>query len=161
MVYNEVQADKFIAHQRTIDTLLCLPHTDESRYEMIEEFRRLYQDNEVALADIDIFEQTYNAHTAIQWYSRDSFIFRIISKALRSSDPEIMFKMRYFLVDLYLQLEGLHKQVHMFNASPLKEKLYRGQLMSKAELDYFNKLPGDIISINTFLSIVLVCIHLQ
>ncbi|CAF2108189.1 unnamed protein product [Rotaria magnacalcarata] len=152
MVYNQEQADIFIAHQRTIDTLLCLPHTDESRCEMIAEFRRLNQDNEVALADIDIFEQTYNDHTAIQWYSRDSFLFRIISKALRSSDAEMMFKMRYFLVDLYLQLDGLEKQVCGFNVSPFKEKLYRGQLMSKTEFDCFKKLSGDIISINTFLS---------
>ncbi|CAF2537696.1 unnamed protein product [Rotaria sp. Silwood2] len=152
LVYNQEQASAFMAHQRTIDTLLCLPHTNETLNEMIEEFRRMYSDNEVALADINIFEQTYNPNTAVQWYSRDSFLHRIINNALRSSDADMMFKMRHFLIDLYIQLDGLYKESHTFYPRSMIDKLYRGQIMSKTEFEYFRQLPGRIISINTFLS---------
>jgi hypothetical protein len=141
-----------MSHQRTIDTLLCLPYTDESRTEMIEEFRRIYNDNDLTLADIDIFEQTYNCNSALQWYTRDSFLFRTINKALRSSDVEMMFKMRYFLTDLYVQLNDLYQQSQTLYNRPIIEKLYRGQLMSKNEFEYFQQLQGHIISINTFFS---------
>ncbi len=74
-----------MAHQRTIDTLLCLPHTSEAYAEMIAEFCRIYH-NEAALAEIEIFLQTYSYNSAIQWYTRDSFLFFLINKVLRSSD---------------------------------------------------------------------------
>lgn len=152
MVYNEEQADAFMAHQRTIDALLCLPYTNEARAEMIEEFRRLHNDNEAALVDINQFEQNYNSNTAIQWYCRDSFLYRTINKALRSSNIEMMFKMRFFLIDLYLQLDTINAQTRQCYFSPLREKFYRGQLMSRNEFKCFQQLPGSIISINIFLS---------
>jgi hypothetical protein len=141
-----------MSHQRTIDTLLCQPYTHESRIEMIDEFRRIYQDNDIAIADIDIFNQTYNSSSALQWYTRDTFLFRTINNALRSSNVNMMFKMRYFLTDLYVQLDGLYKQSQTLYQRPRTEKLYRGQLMSKNEYLYFQQLKGHIISINTFLS---------
>ena len=153
LAYNQEQASAFISHQRTIDTLICLPYTNESRIEMIEEFRRLYHDNDTtAMIDIDLFEKTYNSHTAIQWYTRDTFLFRTINKALRSSDVEMMFKMRYFLTDLYVQLDTIYKQSQDFYRRPIIEKLYRGQTMLKTEFNYFQKITGQIISINTFFS---------
>ncbi|CAF3945015.1 unnamed protein product [Rotaria sordida] len=152
IVYNPEQPHEFMAHQRTIDTLLCLPHTDEAHAIMIEEFRRIYSDNEATLAEIDIFAQTYHSNSAIQWYTRDSFLFRLINKVLRSSDVEMMFKLRYFLTDLYVQLDDLYKQTRKLYNTPKYEKLYRGQLISKTEFEYFKQLQNHIISINTFLS---------
>jgi hypothetical protein len=151
-VYNREQAQSFMAHQRTIDTLLSMPHTHESRAEMIAEFRRVYSNNESFLLDIDTFEQTYHSDAALRWYTIDSFLFRLINKALRSSDVEMMFKMRYFLTDLYLQLSGLYKQTNDQYYQPRIEKLYRGQLMSNIEFENFKQFEGHIISINTFLS---------
>jgi hypothetical protein len=115
---------------------------------MIEEFRRLYADDIAILVDIDRFNQNYNSNSALQWYTTDSFLFRAINRALRSSDIEMMFKMRYFLIDLYTQLDKLYKQTQTLT----NEKLYRGQIMSKNEFEYFEQLTGDIISINTFFS---------
>ncbi|CAF2850325.1 unnamed protein product [Rotaria sp. Silwood2] len=152
IVYNPKQPHEFMAHQRTIDTLLCLPHTDEARAVMIEEFRRVYSDNEATLAEIDIFAQTYHSNSAIQWYTRDSFLFRLINKVLRLSDVQMMFKLRYFLTDLYVQLDDLYKQTYALYNTQKFEKLYRGQLVSKTEFEYFKQLQGHIISINTFLS---------
>ena len=43
IVYNQEHADAFMAHQRTIDTLLCLPHTNEAYIAMIAEFSSCIQ----------------------------------------------------------------------------------------------------------------------
>ena len=118
----------------------------------MQNFRRVYSDNEAALAEIEIFLQTYDSNRAVQWYTCDSFLFRLVNKVLRSSDVEMMFKMRYFLTDLYAQLDGLYKQTCTLYCRSDKENLYRGQLMSKSEFEHFKQLQGHIISINTFLS---------
>ena len=75
---------------------------------MIEEFRRIYADDDTILAEIELFDQTYNYHNAFYWYTRDSFFFRTINRALRSSDAKTMFEFRYFLIDVYAQLKSLH-----------------------------------------------------
>ncbi len=152
IVYNQEQAHAFLSHQRTIDSLLCLQYTHESRTEMLEEFRRLYTGDNAILQDIDTFDKNYNSNNALQWYTTDSFLFRTINRALRSSDAEMMFKMRYFLTDLYAQLDSLYKQAQTLHHNSGIEKLYRGQIMSRNEFEYFQQLIGDIISINTFLS---------
>lgn len=156
-VFNRNQADLFMSHQRTIDTLVCSPHTAEARSEMIEEFRRIYDDNENTLAQIQQFENTYHSDMALQWYTRDSFLYRIINQALRTCNVELMFKMRYFLIDLYVQLMHLcpsNRNFH-FTSYSTREQFYRGQSMFQHEFEYFQKIIGQIISINTFLSTTL------
>jgi hypothetical protein len=141
-----------MAHQRTIDTLLCMPHISESQAEMFAEFRRIYEGNQTVLAEIDNFQNTYHSHAAVQWYTRDSFVWRTINQALRSSNVDTMFKLRYILTDIYDHLNDSHKQRTRYLSKSMVEIFYRGQLMSSKEFDYFNQLRGSIISINTFLS---------
>jgi hypothetical protein len=149
-VYNPEQPHLFMAHQRTIDTLLCMPHLSESKADMFAEFRRMFSDNQTVLADIDNFETNYHSHTAVQWYTSDSFVWRTINQALRSSNVDVMFKLRHILTSIYSHLNESYRQSHSYN-QPM-ETLYRGQLMSCKEFDYFKELRGSIISINTFLS---------
>jgi len=141
-----------MAHQRTIDTLLCMPHTSGSKFEIIDEFRHIYNDNPVVLGEIDHFQYNYESNAAVYWYTRDSFVCRTINQSLRSSDVDTMFKLRHILTDIYAHLNESYKQNHSsFFQSP-SEIYYRGQLMSNKEFDYFKELRGNIISINTFLS---------
>ncbi|CAF1190170.1 unnamed protein product [Rotaria sordida] len=151
-VYNPEQPHLFMAHQRTIDSLLCMPHTSESKAEMLTEFRRIFDDNQEILAEIDEFEDTYHSHAAVQWYTRDSFVCRTINQALRSSNVEAMFKLRYILTDLYAHLKESYRQMHWYLQTSRPEIFYRGQGMSREEFDSFQELRGSIISINTFLS---------
>ncbi|CAF3537908.1 unnamed protein product [Rotaria sp. Silwood1] len=141
-----------MAHQRTIDSLLCMPHTLESKAEMLAEFRRTFNDNQEILAEIDNFENTYHSNAAVQWYTRDSFVCRTINQALRSSNVDMMFQLRYILTDLYAHLNESYRQMHRSLQISTPETFYRGQLMSNKEFDTFNTLRGSIISINTFLS---------
>jgi hypothetical protein len=141
-----------MAHQRTIDTLLCMPHTLESRTEMIDEFRRIYNGNQLILGEIDDFENNYHSNAVVQYYAKDSFICRTIYQVLRSSDVDRMFKLRYILTDIYAHLNESYEQSYSFSYRSPPEIYYRGQLMSNKEFDNFKELQGNIISINTFLS---------
>jgi hypothetical protein len=154
IVYNEEHARLFFAVQRTIDTLLSMPHTAESRNEMLDECRRICENNDRVLAEINTFDQMYQSNAALQWYSRDTFLFRIINKVLRSNNVNTMFNLRYFLADLYEQLNELHIKESIFDPYQKQqiEKVYRGQQISKNEFEYFQQIQGNIISINTFLS---------
>jgi hypothetical protein len=151
-VYNPEEAHLFLSHQRTIDALLCMPHTPESKAEMIEEFRRIYNEDPVILREIDDFEMNYHSNAAVQWYTKDSFVCRTINQILRSSDVDRMFKLRYILTDIYDHLNQSSKQRHSFSYQTYPEIYYRGQIMSNKQFDNFKELQRNIISINTFLS---------
>ncbi|CAF4251198.1 unnamed protein product, partial [Rotaria magnacalcarata] len=57
--------------------------------------------------DINTFEQTYKSSDAIYWYTKDSFLYRFVNKALRTEDIEALFRLRYFLKDLCKNLKLL------------------------------------------------------
>ncbi|CAF3765154.1 unnamed protein product [Rotaria socialis] len=152
--YNPEQSHIFLAHQREIDTLLCMPHTTQSRDEMLIEFRRICKDDNRALNEINRLEKEYDSKDAVYWYSREYFLYRIINQALRNNDVESMFKMRYFLTDLYAQLTELCTQDHVQKLFDQRNGImvYRGQQMTKAELEYFRTIQGCIIATKPFLS---------
>ena len=152
IVLNPENVLAFIGHQRTIDNLLCMPHTDDSKAEMIAELRRIFEGDPTALGEIGNFEETYRSYAAVQWYTRDSFVWRTLNQVLRSSDVEAMFKLRYILTDIYAHLSQTHEQRRRQFRPNTKEMHYRGQVMFRKEFDAVGELRGSIISINTFLS---------
>ncbi len=129
-----------------------MPHTSQSKIEMIDEFRRIYNDNPAIISEIDNFEYSYESHAAVYWYTRDSFVCRTINQSLRSSDVDTMFKLRHILTDIYAHLNQSYRQNSLYFNESLSEIYYRGQVMSNKEFEYFKELRGNIISINTFLS---------
>jgi hypothetical protein len=124
---------------------------------MIDELRRVSSDNDIFLRQIDDFEQNYHSNAAIQWYTRDSFLYRLINRALRYEDIELIIKYRFFIIDLYQKLDELHQQIiHLNNQSePTISTYYRGQLIPSNEIDQFKKHVGSLVSINTFFSTTL------
>ena len=152
LVYDLGQAEALLAHQRTIDTIVFSEPTFEARAEMLNECRRLYQDNPVILKDIDAFDHSYNSRGILEWYTRDTFLFRVVNDALRSDDVQMMFKMRYIVADLYCQLRSLHQESVGLNPTRNRLRVYRGQMMSPTQLKNFWQLRGKTFSIKTFFS---------
>jgi len=146
--------DGFKRHRVIIEILLKLPRTLEAKQEMIDELRRVSSDNDIFLKQINDFELNYHSNAAIQWYTRDSCLYRLINRALRYEDIELVIKYRFFIIDLYQKLDELHKQI--INSNNYSEQTlltyYRGQLMSSTEIDQFKQHIGTLISINTFFS---------
>ncbi|CAF1347851.1 unnamed protein product [Rotaria sordida] len=150
------QAAKFMWFQYILEILLCVPEQNAAKQELIEFCRSCYVNNQTEQDKITDFELNYRSDKAIKWYTRDSFLFRIINKVLRAENIDCIYKLRYILADIYTQLLELHcdylqclLDLELF---PYVLKVYRGQLMSVRELDQLRRNTGHYISMNTFLS---------
>ncbi|CAF4116158.1 unnamed protein product [Rotaria sp. Silwood2] len=150
------QSVKFMWFQYILEILLHMPEENKAKQELIEFCRLCYANDKIEQEKINEFELNYRSEEAIRWYTRDSFLFRIINKILRSENIDYIYKLRYILVDIRIQLLELHcdylqclVDMELF---PYVLKVYRGQLMSIRELDRLKRNVGYYISMNTFLS---------
>ncbi|CAF1365570.1 unnamed protein product [Rotaria sordida] len=122
---------------------------DDSKSEMILFCRQQYADNYYALQFINDFEQNYESHQAINWYTRESFLYKILNKALRTQDIEVLYKIRIFIRNLHFHLlECFHEQKN----NSTTRLLYRGQRMSNSEFRKIQNNKGGLLSISNFFS---------
>jgi tetratricopeptide (TPR) repeat protein len=145
----------FMWFQLLTEVLLRLPQTPEAKAEMVTECRATYKENEAQLEKITIFDKIYKTNDAIKWYTDNTFVFQLFNKAFRKQDFDVIFKYRYFLVDLYNQLALLYNQQHKDQEGHLT--VYRGQMMFRDELMKLKQNVGHLISINTFFSTSISC----
>jgi tetratricopeptide (TPR) repeat protein len=144
----------FMWYQLLLIVLRRMAKFGDSKNEMIGECRTSYHDNEAEKKKINDFEQRYAPEGAFWWYTYDSFIYRLLNRALRTQNTEIIFKFRFFINDLHNQIEKLYLR-YLEAHQPLSAHrltLYRGQFLDSDEL---NKIKGNInglISMNSFLS---------
>jgi hypothetical protein len=135
-------AGNFISFQIFIDVLLLSPAlTNKHGMEKVAQMcREYYQGNLAQLKIIDDFERYYKPEDAVSWYIRDCFLFRILTKAFRDFNLASLFAIRFFIVDLYTQLNKLCIEQN----KELKEciTLYRGQVLHANELESLKKNVG-------------------
>lgn len=121
---------------------------------MLEQLRLECSNDKISLKQIDEFEQEYHSNAAIQWYTRDTYLYRLINHALRCEDTESIIKYRFFIVDLYQKIDELYQQmreqINYSEATLLT--YYRGQVLSTSEVERFKKNIGGLVSFNTFFS---------
>ncbi|CAF4706048.1 unnamed protein product, partial [Rotaria sp. Silwood2] len=145
----------FIWFQLLIEMLICMPDTDDAKTEMINECRLCYKNNNSELKKIESFEKTYCLENTIDWYTKDSFVYRLLNKALRTENIDIIFKFRFFIKYLHHNLISLHEDFIRLLPSP-KFTAFRGQHLSSIELKMLLNNIGGFISMNSFLSTTLV-----
>jgi len=115
---------------------------DDNNKDMLDSCRVYY-------ANIDEFEHNYDRTKAIWWYTRDSFLYKMVNKALKSLDIDTLYEIRMFIRDLHYSIEECFQ-----NEEPNTslEWLYRGQHMLIVE---FEKLKNNVVglfSVYNFLS---------
>ena len=131
-----------------IAALQEVPPVSNGKEKFVSQCRKLYQKNQPALNFINEFNDTYVPHTAISWYTREGILYQLFNRTLRQSDPNQIFLFHFFIYDLNQQLRNeLDKNK---SADWRKEPLYRGQHISKAEMESL-KTYGALY-VNTFLS---------
>ena len=134
-----------------IEIILRMSDKSTSKNEMINECRSCYQDDLIEQEKIRDFEQNYSPNEAISWYTRDSFLFRTLNKALRTENIDIIFKFRFFLSDLLNEIKLFHNEfIEILDDMILT--VYRGGSISIDELETLKHNTGGLISFNTFLS---------
>ena len=135
---------RFVQSQLLISCLLKMKTIRSDRHEFICRCREFYKENKKQLEAIDEFEKDYVPQHCLWWYSIDSFLYRILNKALRVQNIDLLFLLRFFIRDIEKQL---HRQRCL---EPIH--VYRGQLMSKWELNALQNSINKLISVNSFLS---------
>ncbi|CAF1687128.1 unnamed protein product, partial [Adineta ricciae] len=72
---------------------------------------------------------------AVWWYSRDTFLYRLLNQALRKHNVELLFLFGWFIQDLYKQLTDEYEKFRTKHIDSPKLTVYRGQTMSRNEID--------------------------
>ena len=72
--------------------------------ELISLLEKEYEGNQVQIAIIQDFQCTYSSERAVWWYTRESCFYRILNKALRTQNIDLLFLLRPFIFDIRRQL---------------------------------------------------------
>ncbi|CAF0875555.1 unnamed protein product [Didymodactylos carnosus] len=138
----------FMWSQLFLEVLLRVKQTPDDRQVLIQFCKEIYVDNDIQTKIIDEFERTYCPEKALWWYTRNTFLFKMLNNALRTNNIETLFLFRFFIEDLYNQLKNLHQnQCHQSQLT----KVYRVQLLSVEEINMVQSSIGNYFSINKFL----------
>lgn len=146
------ESASFLWFQLFKDVLLRMPRSEEAKCQMIEQCQQYYRGNAEELKNIQEFIQTYTYEDTIRWYTKQSFIYRLCNKALRTEDIELLYIFRYYIQDLCKRLAFEHESFRTKQKYDPILKLYRGLKLTKDELIRFKTNIGSLISTNGFLS---------
>ncbi|CAF1468897.1 unnamed protein product [Adineta ricciae] len=115
---------------------------------MLRQCRLEYATNKAQLITIDDFERNFIYDDAVKWYTKPSFVYRLVNKAFRTRNINLICKFRYFIIFLHDQLAKLNKIQRKENYPVL----YRAQKMEKNELKNLKSNVGNLIATSTIMS---------
>ncbi|CAF1977441.1 unnamed protein product [Rotaria magnacalcarata] len=140
----------FVWHQLLLDIIQKLPDEDdeEAKREFLAECRSEYSGNSAMKTWIDRFDQKYRTSDAIAWYTRDTFVYRLLNRALRMQEVDIVYKCRFMLKELCQQLARLQKS----SDDLAIETVFRVQKVPLEELEKLRNSIGRLIAMSSFLS---------
>jgi tetratricopeptide (TPR) repeat protein len=142
------ESASFIINQMLIYVLRQMSQDEQSKKEMLSMCCDYYQNNRHELKKIKEFEKTYNRQKAIEWYTDECFLYKLLNKALRTEDIELLYTFRFFIIDLCACIE--EDSQHLKDQGILT--LYRGTQIPTEELRKLKDNVGKIISTNGYLS---------
>ncbi|CAF3770965.1 unnamed protein product [Rotaria sp. Silwood1] len=89
------------------ETILCQDDESDLRKDMLAFCRIHYAHNQNEVHEIDEFEKSFIDTYSIQWYTRHCFLAKILSRAFRTQEIDLLFKMRYFIQCLHKQIQSI------------------------------------------------------
>ncbi|CAF1640191.1 unnamed protein product, partial [Adineta ricciae] len=131
------------------EIILTLDFNEGHRIEFVTYCRDTFAHNQSILKNIDKFQKAYEPDASIQWYTSSYFLHSLLNRALRKFDVDVILKMGFFLRDLHRQISQLHSE-QMINSKILT--VYRGQSLSKKDLNKLKECSQGLMSFNCFLS---------
>ena len=146
------ESAKFMWYHSIINVLSSMANYCNAKEDMLIECRTCYQHDEVETKKIDEFARKYTSTNAFWWYTYDSFVYRLLNKALRTQNVEIIFKFRFFINDLQNQIKQCYQQYLLRSRKEQHLTVYRGQRLKINEVELLRANVGEIISMNSFLS---------
>ncbi|CAF1181704.1 unnamed protein product [Adineta ricciae] len=131
-----------------MEALQEIPPVANGKENFVNECRKLYLDNEPALKFINEFNDTYDSHMAVARYTREGILYQLFNRVLRQLDQHKIFLLHFFIYDLSQQLKK--EADNSKDADWRKEPVYRGQRISKTEIEFLKE--QRMLYLNTFLS---------
>ena len=109
---------------------------DETKLNIINYCRRTCTDSPNSLKILDEFERTFIPELSILWYTKECFLFKMLNKALWTPEPDVLYRLRYFLRHLHRQITN-HAEIQREQSS--KMIVYRGQTISADQIEKLKK----------------------
>ena len=131
--------DPLYIYSKLLTLLIHQIDYDEDKRKAAFNFcREYYANSQAKLQDIDDFEQNYQHHTPIWWYTKETPINVLLREALITHNFDWMIRLGFFIQDLHRQI----KQIH-FEANPtMSFTTFRGQGMSNEDFEKFLERKG-------------------
>jgi tetratricopeptide (TPR) repeat protein len=136
--------NEFFYSQILFDCLLQMKTISTDKSDFINLCKNEYHNNTNELSRVQEFQQTYIPNQALWWYTRESFVNRVLNKALYTKNLDLLFLFAFLIRDIHENLEK--------NKCKSPIQVCHGQLMSIDELHALKNSIGKYISVNTFLS---------
>lgn len=134
----------FIHNLLLIDVLVRMSCNENDKQKLIEFCKEEYAETNSTPSVITEFEHDYKPEKAVWWYTRNTFVYPMLNKALRTQNIERLLLFHFVIRDLYQQLKE--------NQCRDRITVYRYQYMSKDELKYLKRSINQFISTNSFFS---------
>ena len=134
----------FVHSLLLIDVIMRMKSIESDKQQLIRLCKNQYENNNQQLALVLEFEHQYSPDQALWWYTRDTFLYKMLNKALRVQNIDLLFLFRFVIADIYRQLKQ--------NQCQIPVRVYRGQVMSDEELNLLQQSINEFISINSFFS---------
>ncbi|CAF2517858.1 unnamed protein product [Rotaria sp. Silwood2] len=134
----------FLCYQLLLEILISPNYitTPGTFYELIHILHQYSSDDKYGTKLINEFKKTYTPNKAVSWLTRDTPLLRFVNKALREQDFDMLFALRFLLVDI-------HSQLTTHQARSLN--VFKLQLMLKDEMENIRANPGQLLVVNGFL----------
>ena len=113
--------------------------------------RTKYPSEKINRSDLDQFQQNYRPNEAIQWYTKQMFIYPLMNDGLRYLQGDVIADMGFFVHDLHHQLVQLQQQ-QSETFSNREFIVYRGQALPEQDLQKLQQKKGGLLGFNNFLS---------
>ena len=120
--FNRLEPD-FMYLQIFKELIVEIEYDADDKDEFLDYCTECCRNNPASLKVIDECRQDYNKHSPIWWYTRDTFLFRLLNSSLRELKGMNIWKLRFFIKDLHEAL--VREQISNFVSVA---KLYRGQM---------------------------------
>jgi Tfp pilus assembly protein PilF len=126
---------------------IILRDTEEDMQDMCEFCETQYQDNPREQKFLRLLKTAYSSHTPAWWYTQDSFIYRMMNKAIRTHQYDTLYVLRVFIRHLHQQLVEEHKK----QGDP-PNILFRGQVLDNEDFEKMRENEGGLLCISHFFS---------
>ena len=142
----------FMYCQLIKEKFLKISSNKNSNKELVDYCRPTYEGNIDEQKLLNDFEKSYakenKEQSPIWWYTRESFLYRTLNKALRTLDIETLMKMNFYVRDLHEQIQQRFDQPQ----NDIPSVVYRGQVLFHDDWQKLEKNIHGLYYFNSFLS---------